>query len=72
MALTTAQIQAILTQLYTVRSTKAGVAMVQFEGRTIRYEAGDKIDEAIRYWEGRLSRANGSRPRVMQQDCRNF
>jgi hypothetical protein len=72
MALTTAQITAIVTQLQTVLENKGGVVEVRFENRTIKYSGALEITNALRYWEARLARADGSRPRVMHQDMGDF
>ena len=72
MALTSTQIQTIITQLYTVLSEKGGIAQVVFDGRVIRYEGVDKITEGIRFWESRLARADGSRPPAMRHNLGEF
>ena len=72
MPLSTTQIQAIIDQLYSVLSNRAGVAEVNFDGRRIKYSGLEEIEKAIRYWEGRLARASGTRPRAMRHTLGDF
>lgn len=72
MPLTTTQIQAIIDQLYTVISSKGGIAEVMFDGRKIKYSSVEEITNALKFWEGQLARANGGRPRAMRHNLGDF
>ncbi len=72
MALSVTQIQTIIDQLYDVASQKGGVLEVTFDGRKIKYDTINEVTKAIKFWESRLARVNGTRPRAMQHDLGNF
>jgi len=72
MALSATQIQAIIDRLVKVLTAKGGAGSVTFEGRTISYASVKEVSDAITMWEGRLARANGSRPTNATIDLRNF
>ena len=72
MALSAAQIQTIIDQLYSVLANRGGAAKVIFEGRTIEYDGVDAITKALKTWESKLARLSNTRPRVMRHNLGEF
>jgi len=72
MALTESQLQSIITQLVTIKSTKGGIRMVKFDNREIRYGSDEEITEDLQKYLGMLAKAQGTRPRVMQHNLSEF
>ena len=58
-------ISATLDDLYTKKSKD-----LSLEGRRIVLQDIDKLRGELEYWEGRLSRENGSKPRVASINLR--